>query len=176
VFTLLGLLLLSHNGASACFAGRASDGVNKESDMYALIGLAFCLLLGFMIADEGAVALLWTPLGFAFGLLLASQMLLPLMLGLPRAIWLVTKRQMRIGVFGRILVTPLIWFVLLFAVGFLWPSISKFLSNKTAFNLGTWLGTVAIILSPLSAKCRRNFKEDFDKAYQQFYRAGRPAA
>ena len=75
---------------------------------------------------------------------------------------------MRVGVFGRILVTPLIWFVLLFVVGFLWPSIAKFLSD-TALNLGMSLGTVAIILSPLSAKCRRDFKEDFDKAYRQFY-------
>jgi hypothetical protein len=100
--------------------------------MYALVGL-----LGFMVADEGAIALLWTPLGFAFGILTASQMLLPLILGFPRAIPLVRKRQMRIGVFGRILVTPLIWFVLLFVVGFLWPSIGKFLSNNTAFNLGT---------------------------------------
>ncbi len=31
----------------------------------AIVGLAFCLLHGFMVADEGIAALLWTPWGFA---------------------------------------------------------------------------------------------------------------
>jgi hypothetical protein len=138
------------------------------------IGLALSGLLGLAFAHQGIAALLWTPLGFAFGLLSAGQMLLPLILGLPRAIRLVRKRQMRIGVFGRILVTPLIWCVGLFLVGFLWPSVVEFLSRNTGFNLGMALGTIGIILSPLSAKCRRDFNADFDRAYSQFYRIAEP--
>lgn len=141
--------------------------------MYALFGLAFCVLLGFMIRVQGISALLWTPVGFAFGLFSGASMVLPLMLGVPRAIWLLTKRQMRMAVFGRILITPLIWlvglFVIFFLVGFLWPSTADFISNNTALNLGTSLGWVVIILSPLSAKGRSDFVSDFDKAYHEFY-------
>jgi hypothetical protein len=143
-----------------------------DSPVHALIGLAFCALLGVMVRDQGIAALLWTPLGFAIGLFSTSQMLLPLIWALPRAIWLARKRQMRLAVCGRILMTPLIWFVGLVLVGFLWPSVAKFLYDNSALNLGMWLGTVAIILSPLSAKSRRDFHADFDKAYGQFYRIG----
>jgi hypothetical protein len=126
-----------------------------------------------MIKAQGVAALFWTPVGLVFGLFSASQMVLPLILGVPRAIRLVMKRQMRTAVLGRTLITPLIWFVGLFAifflVGFVWRSTADFLSNNTALNLGTSLGAVAMILSPLSAKCRSDFNADFDKAYQQFY-------
>jgi len=49
-----------------------------------LLGLAFCLLLGAMTGVQGIAALLWTPVGFAFGLFSAASMTLPLMLALPR--------------------------------------------------------------------------------------------
>ena len=132
--------------------------------MYAIIALVFCLLLGVMIKAQGITALLWVPLGFAIGLFASAQMLLPILMGLPRAIRLVAKRQMRSGVIGRIFVTPLIWFVLLFVVGFLWPSTAESLYNNAALNLGGWLGTFAILLSPLSKKAHSDFREDFDKS------------
>ena len=135
--------------------------------MHTIVALAFCLLLGVMVKAEGISALLWTPLGFAFGLFITAQMLLPLILGLPRAVRLVAKGQMRAAVLGRILVTPIIWFALLIAVGFglgiLWPSALAFLDKNNAFNLSAWLGTAAIILSryqkeaaPTSEKTLRN--------------------
>jgi hypothetical protein len=93
--------------------------------MYAIIGLVFCVLLGVMTRVQGMTALLWMPLGFAFALFATAQIVLPILMGLPRAILLVAKRQMRSSVIGRILVTPLIWLVLLFvggfAFGYLWP-------------------------------------------------------
>ncbi len=151
------------------FALRQPRGIN----VYAVIGLAFAVLFVAMIWVQGISALLWTPVGFAFGLFSAAQMILPLLLALPRAIRLVTKRQMRTAVFGRILITPLIWlaglFIISFLIVFLSPSTAKFLSNNIPLNLGTSLGWVAIILSPLSAKARSDFVADFDKAYQEFY-------
>jgi hypothetical protein len=70
-------------------------------------------------------------------------MVLPVLMGLPRAIRLLAKRQMRAAVLGRILLTSLIWFVLLFVVlfllGFLWPSAAEFLYNNVGLNLGIWL-------------------------------------
>ena len=86
---------------------------------------------------------------------------------------LVAKHQMRSAVIGRIFVTPLIWFVLVFVVGiafgFLWPSAAESLYNNAALNLGSWLGIFAILLSPLSKKARSDFREDFDKSYGGFY-------
>jgi tetratricopeptide (TPR) repeat protein len=43
------------------------------------------------------------------------------------------------------------------------------LYNNISLNLGAWLGTIAIILTPLSKKGRADFREDFDRAYQRFY-------
>ncbi len=141
--------------------------------MYAIIALVFCLLLGVMIRAQGITALLWMPLGFAFALFATAQIVLPIVMGLPRAIRLVAKREMRSSVIARILVTPLIWFVQLFVVGFafgfLWPSAAESLYNNAAFNLGLWLGTFAILLSPLSKKGRADFREDFDRSYGRFY-------
>ncbi len=81
---------------------------------------------------------------------------------------------MRMAVLGRILITPLIWFVGLFLVGFLWPSAVGFLNNNIAFSLGSSFRWVAIILSLLSARLRSDFIADFDEAYQEFY-TGREA-
>jgi hypothetical protein len=141
--------------------------------MYAIIGLAFSVLLGVMIWAQGITALLWMPLGFAFALFATAQIVLPILMGLPRAIRLVAKRQMRSSVIGRILVTPLIWLVLIFvggfAFGFIWPSAAESLYNNPALSLGSWLGILAILLSPLSKKGRADFREDFDRSYRRFY-------
>ena len=76
------------------------------------------------------------------------------------------------AVFGRILVAPVIWIlllsVLLFVMGFVWPSSAEFVYKNAALNLGTWLGTIAIILSPFSKKCRSDFRADFDASYHRF--------
>ena len=141
--------------------------------MNTIIGLTFCILLGVMIKAQGIAALLWVPIGFVFGLFVTAQMVLPLILGLPRAIRLVSKRQMRTAVFGSIILTPMIWLVQLtvggFLLGWFWPSAAYYLYNNAALNLGAWLGTTAIVLSPLSKKCRSDFRDDFDNSYHRFY-------
>jgi hypothetical protein len=137
--------------------------------MYAIIGILFCLLLGIMVKEQGFAALLWVSLGFTIGLFVSAQIILPLILGPPRAARLVTKRQMRAAVFGRIIATPLIWLVALFVVGFLWPTGVAFTRKNIALNSSLWLGTVATVLSSLSRKGRSDFRADFDSAYGRFY-------
>src|ERR1700730_8394316 len=141
--------------------------------MYTIIAILFCLLLGLMIRAQGITALLWLPLGCAVALFATAQTILPILMGLPRAIRLVAKREMRAAVIGRIVVMPLVWFVLLFvagfAFGFLWPSPAESLYKTPALSLGCWLGVLAIVLSPLSKKGRADFIEDFDKSYGRFY-------
>ena len=130
--------------------------------MYTIIGILFCLLLGVMIRAQGILALLWVPLGFVFGLFATAQIVLPILMGLPRAIGLVAKGQMRAAVFGRIVVGPIIWlvglFVVLFVFGFLWPSAAESLYNNVALNLALWLGTLGIFLSPLSLRLQRRLR------------------
>jgi hypothetical protein len=143
--------------------------------MNALIGLLFCVLLGVTLKMQGIAALLWFPLGFLLALYISAQIILPLLLGFPRAISLVSKRQMRSGIFLRLLAAPIVWFILvfgvLFLIGFLWPSVAANVQANTALNLGVSLGTVAIILSPLSKKSRSDFRQDFDRSYGRYYTA-----
>jgi hypothetical protein len=140
--------------------------------VWTIIGLLFCVLLGVMVKAQGIVALLWFPLGFVIGLCVAAQIALPIMLGLPRAIRLVSRGEMRSVVYWRLLVTPFLWLVLLavipFLIGFFWPSAAVWLENNAALNVGTWLGIFAI-LSPLSKKSRADYREDFDRSYARFY-------
>jgi hypothetical protein len=141
--------------------------------MWTIIGLLFCVLLGVMVKEQGFIALLWFPLGFAIGLCVSAQIVLPIVLGLPRAIRLVSRGAMRSAVYLRLLVTPFVWLVLLFVifflVGFLSPSAAAWLDGNAALNVGTWLGIFAILLSPLSKKSRLDFRDDFDRSYARFY-------
>jgi hypothetical protein len=112
-------------------------------------------------------------LGFAVGLFVTAQIVLPLILGLPRAIRLVSRGETRSGVYTRLLIAPILWivvlFVILFLIGFFWPPAAAWLAGNAALNVGTWLGVIGILLSPLSKKSRSDFRDDFDRSYAQFY-------
>jgi hypothetical protein len=149
--------------------------------MQSVIGFLFCLLLGGMVMERGWLSLIWMPLGFAIGLFVTAQIALPLMLGLPHAIRLVSRREMRSTVYRRLLLTPVLWVVqlsvILFLLGFFWPSAAAWLAGNTALNVGLWLGIISILVSPLSRKSRADFRADFDSSYGQFYtRELRPEA
>jgi hypothetical protein len=141
--------------------------------MQALISLLFCLLLGIMVKVQGIVALLWLPLGFAMGLVFAAQIALPLMLGFPCAIRLVSRGEMRSAVYNRLILTSVLWFVsllvALFLTGFLWPTAAKWVAANAALHAGLWLGILAILVSPLSKKSQAQFRADFDRTYAQFF-------
>ena len=144
--------------------------------MQAVIAILFCLLSGVIVAAQGIWALLWFPLGFVISLFITAQIALPIMLGLPRAIRLVSCGEMRSGVYPRLLFAPVLWIVLVFVipflVGFFWPSTAAWaarLDRNAALNVGTWLGIFAILVSPLSKKSRADFRRDFDRSYAQFY-------
>jgi hypothetical protein len=141
--------------------------------MQTVIALLFCLALGVMLKVQGIFALLWLPLGFAIGLFVTAQLVLPLIFGLPRAIRLVARGEMRSGVYARLLITPILWIVvlvvILFLIGFLSPPAAAWVADNAALNVGTWLGIIGILLSPLSKKSRSDFRDDFDRSYEQFY-------
>ena len=141
--------------------------------MQTIIALLFCLLLGVMVKAQGWFALLWLPLGFVIGLFVTAQIALPILLGLPRAIHLVSSGEMRAAVYRRLVFTPVLWIVhlsvILFLVGFFWPSAAAWFETNGALSAGVWLGVVGILLSALSKKSRADFHADFDQSYRQFY-------
>ena len=141
--------------------------------MQTIIALLFCLLLGVMVKAQGWFALLWLPLGFVIGLFVTAQIARPILLGLPRAIHLVSSGEMRAAVYRRLLFTPVLWIVhlsvILFLVRFFWPSAVAWFETNGALSAGVWLGVVGILLSALSKKSRADFHADFDQSYRQFY-------
>ena len=141
--------------------------------MQTIIALLFCLLLVLMVKAQGWFALLWAPLGFAVGLFVTARIALPILLGLPRAIQLVSSGEMRAAVYRRLLFPPVLWIVLLsmilFLVRFFRPSAITWFESNGALSAGVWFGVVGILLSALSQKSRADFNADFDRSYRQFY-------
>ncbi len=127
-----------------------------------------------MVRVQGWLALVWFPLGFVISLFVTAQIALPIILGFPRAIRLVSRGEMRSAIYARLLIVPLVWVVMLFVIpfliGFFWPSAAAWMDGNVALNAGTWLGIVGILLSPLSKKSRADFRTDFDRAYSCFYK------
>jgi hypothetical protein len=78
---------------------------------------------------------------------------------------------MRPKVFLAILATPAAWIVGLMFFGFLFPGAADKAYENVPLNLGAWLGTGMILLSPLSQKNRDDFRKDFDAAYRSFMRS-----
>ncbi len=126
-----------------------------------------------MVKAQGWFALLWAPLGFAVGLYVTARIALPMLLGLPRAIQLVSSGEMRAAVYRRLLFPPVLWIVLLsvilFLVRFFRPSAIMWFESNGALSAGVWFGVVSILLSALSKKSRSDFHAGFDQSYRQFY-------
>lgn len=140
--------------------------------MKAIIALTFLLLLGFSIRGQGWMALLWVPSGYVLGLYFSTQILLPFLLGLPRAIRLVSTRKMRPAVLGAVLLPPVSWFLFLVMVGVLldcfWPKTIDLLDNNWGFNLGANLAFIGIMLSLFTKASRADYRRAFDKTYGRF--------
>jgi DNA-directed RNA polymerase subunit RPC12/RpoP len=105
-----------------------------------IIALLSCLMLGFLVSAYGVSALLWFPGGFALSLFYSAQLVLPILMGLPRAIYLVAKHQMRWAAVGWLLMPPIAWTVALLAFGFFFPRAALFLAHNVPFAFGDTLG------------------------------------
>ena len=146
--------------------------------MQRIIALLFCLALVVMVNAQGWSGLLWASLGFFIALFVTARIAFPILLGLPRAMRLVGSGEMRAAVYRRLLFTPVLWIVqlavIVFLVGFFWPSAIAWFEGNGALSTGLWLGVIGILLSALSKKSRADFDADFDRSYGQFY-VGRTA-
>lgn len=137
--------------------------------MYKIGGILFMILQGFLCAQFGWIALLWCPLGFMFGIFSTSNIVLPILIGFPLATSLILKKQMRAGVYLALLRAPVIWFIILFLIGFFFPSAATWIWNNQPLNIAANLGFLLILLSPISKKVRDDFRADFDKAWGKYY-------
>ena len=141
--------------------------------MTKIIALAFCLLLGVSFGYEGWKAIIWVPAGFLVGLFGSAQILLPLILGLPRAVRFVANGRIRAAVFLPVLCKPLGFGFLLFAMafltGFFFPHFADFMSQIRCFDYALDLGVLAICLSALSRKGRNDFWADFETTFKPYY-------
>ena len=141
--------------------------------MQTIIALLFCLVLGVTAMAQGWFALIWVSLGFVIGLFVTARIALPILLGLPRAMRLVGSGEMRAAVYRRLLFTPILWIVqlamIVFLVGFFWPSAAAWFQSNDALISGLRLGVIGILLSALSKTSRADFHADFDQSYAQFY-------
>jgi hypothetical protein len=126
-----------------------------------------------MVNAQGWSGLLWVSVGFVIGLFVTARIAFPTLLGLPRAMRLVASGEMRAAVYRRLLFTPVLWIVqlavIVFLVGFFWPSAAAWFEGNGALSAGLWIGVVGILLSALSKKSRADFDADFDRSYGQFY-------
>jgi hypothetical protein len=141
--------------------------------MQTIIALLFFLLLAVMAMAQGWYALLWVPLGFFVSWFVTARIALPILLGLPRAIQLVSSGEMRAAVYRRLVFVPVLWIallsVILFLVRIFRPSALVWFETNGALSGGVWLGVVGVLLSALSQKSRTDFNADFDQCYRQFY-------
>ena len=141
--------------------------------MQTIIALLFCLVLGVTAMAQGWFAVLWVSLGFVIGLFVTARIALPILLGLPRAMRLVGSGEMRAAVYRRLLFVSVVWIVplavIVFLLGFFWPSTVAWFDGNGALSAGLWLGVIGILLSVLSKKSRADFEADFDQSYAQFY-------
>lgn len=137
--------------------------------MYKIGSFIFIILLGYFTAQYGWVALLWVPGGFIIGILLSSNIILPVLLGVPLATSLIQKKQMKSTVFLSLLRAPIFWFVMMFLIGFFLPSFADWVLKNKPLYIAILLGFILILLSPLSMKVRTDFRSDFDKAWGKYY-------
>ena len=141
--------------------------------MQTIIALLFCLALVVMGNAQGWSGLLWMSVGFVVGLFVTARIAFPILLGLPRAIRLVSSGEMRAAVYRRLLLTPVLWIVLLplavCLVRSCRPSAATWFETNGALSGGVWFGVVGVLLSVLSQKSRADFNADFDQSYSQFF-------
>lgn len=113
-------------------------------------------------------------LGLFIGLFVYAQILLPILYGLPKSIWLFYKREVRFFAIISQLIPPVLWLSALFVLGFIieliYPSLNRFLIGNPAFNLGQIFSVIALLLSFLFPARRADMKADYENSTYLRYR------
>lgn len=120
------------------------------------------------------LSIFYLLLGFVIGLFVYAQMLLPLIYGAPKSLFLFAKGKVRFMAIISQLITPIVWFVGLFIFGFIferiYPPLNKFITSNPAFGFGSILSIGALVLNFLSSKGRQDMYNDYMETTYSRYR------
>lgn len=135
---------------------------------FAILGLSGAYLFQGDFLSIGALLL-----GYVVGLFVYAQMLLPLVYGVPKSLWLFYKKQVRFMAVLSHLLTPAIWFIGIMVLGFVLqavaPSINQFLIFNQQFNLGGLLAIAALLLNFLTKQGRNDMAADYEQTTLRRY-------
>lgn len=141
--------------------------------MYKIVGIVFFILECILIVFYGWIAIIWSSIGYLFGMYSTSNMVLPIIIGLPVAFRLVLKKRMRPIIFLVLFRAPIIWSIGLIILGFIieWisPNAINWIVKNQTLNIGLSFGFIAILLTLLSKEGRDDFRADFDKFYDSYF-------
>lgn len=111
--------------------------------------------------------------GYVVGLFVYAQMILPLVYGAPKSLWLFYKKRVRFLAVLSHLLTSAIWFTGFIVLGFVLqviaPSINQFLIFNQEFNLGGLLAITSLLLNFLTKQGRNDMSTDYEKTTLQRY-------
>lgn len=137
--------------------------------MYYVIGLLFCLLQGILVGKYGWSSSIWSSIGFVIGLFSTANIVLPILMGYPLSLYYLIKKEIKPKVFLSLLYAPIFWIIVLFLLGFFFPSMSNWIKDNHPLMIGNNFGFFAILLTPIFKKGRDDFKSDYDKNYGKYY-------
>lgn len=119
------------------------------------------------------LSILGFVLGFAIGLFLYAQVLLPLIYGLPVSVYYFSKREVTVGAIFFQFISPLIWSVVIAVAGLLLhfaaPTIFDFLVNEPGSILGRLVAIAALLFNFVRPSGRGDMKSDYmQSTYSRF--------
>jgi hypothetical protein len=112
-------------------------------------------------------------LSFLISLFVNAQIIPAFTYALPLSVYYYLKGVLRFSAIPYQLVPPLAWCALLFLLGFFSaayaPRALAYVLTDSAFVLGQFLGTVVILLLPLSRSQRQSMWDDYvERTYSRF--------
>lgn len=129
--------------------------------------MAILLLSGVYLFDGDFISIGAILLGYFIGLFVFAQILLPLLYGVPKSIYLFIHKKIRFFAIISHLITPLIWCIGLIFLGFILeifaPSINQFLIFNAPFNIGGNLAILSLLLNFLRKEGRLDMAKDYEK-------------
>lgn len=115
---------------------------------------------------------IFLSLGFIVGLFVYTQIVLPIIYGLPKAIYWYAQKRVRFMAIISMIITPIIWIVGLGILGIVMnlfsPNIYNFLVSNGAFNLGSTLGLLVLLANFLTKKGRIDMRDDFESSMARY--------
>lgn len=119
------------------------------------------------------INILMLIIGFVFGLFINSQVVIPLIYGLPKSIWYFLKGEVKFMAIIVQFFPPIFWTVGLFIIGIIFelinPKINNFITNS-GFSGGWTLSIFAILFSFLSVSNRATTKAEYDNNTYEKYK------